>query len=259
MKDNKPFRSRILHVSLAVDKKKGGTVVSRHNAASASPAPEDSQASNGNSARRNSTTSHASAQDTSEWNAETARTKRERTLAVLNLPDTVNTARLETFLSAHGPLKKTVMKPNRRGAIIEFETLADAGKVGMGIDCSALGPETRIGTTAELFARNDKEAAPAASANGAPAPSQGQKPVMRPAQAGVSRPAQRGGRRGGLGSKRGGFGGSGAAATASGAGNEAEKTDGSFKSNADFRNMFVKSGEKAGGNSNGSAESGGAA
>jgi len=115
------------------------------------------------------------------------------------------------------------MQPYRNGAIIEFETVATAGKVGLGVDCSVLGEKTKVGTVAELTSKGGAKAGGASK--------------MRPAQAGVSRPSQKSGRRGGLGFKRGG---------GFGTGERIEGDAGEKKSNADFRAMFVKSGEAGG-------------
>ncbi|KAJ9619958.1 Splicing factor [Taxawa tesnikishii (nom. ined.)] len=161
--------------------------------------------------------------------AETARSKRERTIALLNIPDTVNDARIQSFMETYGPLRKITVRRDKGTALIEFVNLADAGKVGMGIDASALGPDVRVGDAEEVMSK--KSGAGAGNGVGGAMP-------MRPTQAGVSRPQQRGGRRGGLGFKRGGLGGgTGGGDTGNGA---------SVKSNADFRAMFVKSGSKDG-------------
>jgi RNA recognition motif-containing protein len=235
--NNKPLKDRLLRVSLATDrssaKKDIATTIVQHNT-SGSPAPEGSQngsveATNG---RRGSNV---------ELSEETARTARERKLALLNLPDTVNDARIQALLENFGPLRKITMRRDKAGAMVEFVNLQDAGKVSMGIDCSSLGPEVRIGTVEELIYRSK-----ARSASDQPP-----KPVtsFKPAQAGISRPAQRGGqgRRGGLGFKRGGgF----SASSTSGAAKSSEgedkamtgtgETEVKAKSNNDFRALFNK-------------------
>jgi RNA recognition motif-containing protein len=235
--NNKPLKDRLLRVSLATDrssaKKDIATTIVQHNT-SGSPAPEGSQngsveATNG---RRGSNV---------ELSEETARTARERKLALLNLPDTVNDARIQALLENFGPLRKITMRRDKAGAMVEFVNLQDAGKVSMGIDCSSLGPEVRIGTVEELIYKSK-----ARSASDQPP-----KPVtsFKPAQAGISRPAQRGGqgRRGGLGFKRGGgF----SASSTSGAAKSSEgedkamtgtgETEVKAKSNNDFRALFNK-------------------
>ena len=157
-------------------------------------------------------------------------------MALLNLPDTVNDARIQSFLETFGPLRKITVRRDKSGAMIEFVNLQDAGKVGMGVDCSTLGPEVRIGTVEDLL--YGKKAKPAFTQNPKPATS------LRPAQAGISRPAQKSGqgRRGGLGFKRGGF------SSNSGSARSPEGEDKTMtvigetkaKSNDDFRALFNK-------------------
>lgn len=199
----------------------------RPTAPSASPAPEDASTTHrpsvAESPKGSIAADEAPSSNTNHWNDETARTRHERTIALLKLSDTVNDARIESFFRPYGSIKKIVMQPYRNGAIIEFEEVAAAGKVQMGVDCSVLGAGTRVGTVAELTSKGDRGG------------KSGQA-KMRPAQAGVSRPSQRGGRRGGLGFKRGG----GFAGDREEAKGETEKKE---KSNADFRALFVRSGE----------------
>jgi hypothetical protein len=168
---------------------------------------------------------------------EMAKTIRERKIAILNLPDTVNDVRIRSEMEKHGPIIKIQLRREQDAAIVEFADIKVAFKVRAGVDCSALGEKVRTGDVAEIFAKGKKTqdgtAAPATGFGG-----------MRPAA--VSRPGQqRGGRRGGLGFKRGGFGGVGTAKTA------ASNTEGgangaaAARSNADFKAMFEKSRQQA--------------
>lgn len=254
--NNKPLRSRLLRVSLATDKssaqKLGLTKIIRGPGESAEPedghSGADPVAAGGRRGSVMSNPSHAGEGDAG-LGEETARTRRQRTVALLNLPDTVNDARVESVLSAHGPLRKLTIRRDKGGAFAEFVNLQDAGKVGLGIDCSALGPQVRVGDAAELLGHlrsaHTKKPGPSqgtvASSGSATA-----LPLMRPAQATVSRPGQsRGGRRGGLGFKRGGFGSGGANRPSEGGEGAGEVN----KGNADFRALFEKSREaKAEGN-----------
>jgi len=225
--NNKPLKSRIISVAIAEDRTKTTQVVRHGGAHSASPAPEDASSAHRPSialSPKSTTEPEVPSKSTdnnnnNNWTSETARTRQERTIALLNLSDTVNEARVEAFFKTYGAIKKIVMQPYRNGAIIEFEDVNAAGKVGMGVDCSALGEGTKVGSVADLTSKGS-----AKSSAG----------KMRPAQAGVSRPTQKGGRRGGLGFKRGG---------GIGSTGDRNETDGEKKSNADFRAMFVKSGE----------------
>ncbi|KAI4730813.1 hypothetical protein E4T49_01317 [Aureobasidium sp. EXF-10728] len=236
--NNKPLKTRLLRVTLATDKssaKKDIATTVIQKPTSGSPAPDGSQngSTEAGNGRRGST---APPQELSD---ETARTARERKLALLNLPDTVNDARIQAFFENFGPLRKITVRRDKAGAMVEFVNLQDAGKVGLGVDCTHLGPEVRIGTVDDLLYKS--KAKPASAQNPKPATS------FKPAQAGISRPAQRTGqgRRGGLGFKRGGAlsVGSGAAKspegedkTMSGTG----ETETKAKSNNDFRALFNK-------------------
>lgn len=242
--NNKPLLSRLLRVTLSTDKsaaaKAGGTTVVREGSTAE---PEDLQSPSGEANGRRGSVASTGATG-GELNADTARTKHERTIALLNLPDTVNDARIQSLLSHYGPLRKIVMKRDRAAAMAEFVNLQDAGKVSLGIDCSALGPNVRIGEPSEIFAKDKKPANAAAPA--APVPKVAGAPVMRPAQASVSRPGQSGrrGGRGGLGFKRGG--GFGASKPAEDADKMDEGEDGGAKKgNAEFRALFEKSREDA--------------
>jgi RNA recognition motif-containing protein len=227
--NNKPFRDRILHVELSSSKgrvapleraRKEDVIIKQ--GASASPEPDGANGRRGSDVSMS--TSNYGPQD-EEW-----KTARERKVAIFNLPDTVNDARIQSAMEKHGPLKKIQMRRQDNGAIVEFATVQDAFNVRQGVDCSSLGPDVRTGDVADLLAkakRRQGEAAPAKSTNTMAPPS-------------LTRPAQRGGRRGGLGFKRGG-------ATGSGRGNgEVEgSSGGGAKSNADFRSMFQKGKESA--------------
>ncbi|KAI5258677.1 hypothetical protein E4T42_00615 [Aureobasidium subglaciale] len=234
--NNKPLLTRLLRVSHATDKssvKKDTATTVVQQTTSGSPAPEGGQ--NGSTEATNGRGELAA--PTGELNEETAKTKRERTVALLNLPDTVNDARIQSFLQTFGPLRKITVRRDKAGAMIEFVNLQDAAKVSMGVDCSPLGPEVRIGTVEQLLykskAKDPVEPKPATS--------------FKPAQAGISRPVQRGGqgRRGGLGFKRGGLSaGSGVAKSSEGGQDKTmsgtDETEAKVKSNDDFRALFNK-------------------
>jgi len=238
--NNKPLKDRLLRVTLATTKSSAkkdiATTIVQQNT-SGSPAPEGSQ--NGSVEAANGRRGSNAPQELSE---ETAMTARERKVALLDLPDTVNDARIQAFLENFGPLRKITVRRDKAGAMVEFVNLQDAGKVSMGIDCSPLGPNVRIGTVEDLLYRSKAK----------PASDQAPKPVtsFKPAQAGISRPAQRSGqgRRGGLGFKRGGgFSASSSSAKSPEGEDKAMtgigETETKAKSNNDFRALFNKSKE----------------
>lgn len=225
--NNRPFSDRILSIVLATPK--GGAApmdkARRTNInikQSASPEPS-SLPTNGRRASDVSMASsgHAGGEDM-------AKTVRERKVAIFNLPDTVNDARIRSEMEKHGPILKIQLRREQNAAIVEFADLKVAFGVRAGVECPALGEGVSTGDTEALFVKGKKKAESAGFGG------------MRPAA--VARPGQgRGGRRGGLGFKRGGFGGGAAASTgpqSNGSGPAAPA-----RSNADFKAMFEKSRE----------------
>lgn len=218
--NNKPFKDRILHVELSSAKGRAAPLdrarkedVNIKHASSASPEAE----------RRASDVSLTNSQPGGAQD-EAWKTVRERKIALFNLPDTVNDARVRTAMEAYGPLVKIQMRRQDNGAIVEFANVQDAFNVRQGVDCSSLGPEVTTGDVGELLHKVKKRQA---------AEESGKAPF---ASSVVSRPAQRGGRRGGLGFKRGGY----QAVGGKGNGNATEEEGSAKKSNADFRNIFAK-------------------
>ncbi|KAK6429521.1 Splicing factor, partial [Oleoguttula sp. CCFEE 5521] len=226
--NNKPLRDRVLHVTIAsargggVDKARKADIIVKH---SASPEPSSA---NG---RRASDTSMASGTRDAAVE-ESAHNVRERKVAILNLPDTVNDARVRAVMEKHGSINKIQLRRDQNAAVVEFADIKAAFNVRAGVDCSALGAEVRTGGVAEIFAKGRKGPATGAGASGFG----GMKPstVARPGQ-------QRGGRRGGLGFRRGG----GAPSSEPHDGKSADEKATPVKSNAAFRAMFEESREVA--------------
>ena len=236
--NNRPFGERILQVEMSsakggaapVDKAKKLDVIIKHS--TASPEPD---------VRRESDVSMASASAAGVvQNDEAYRTARERKIAIFDLPDTVNDARIRAAMEAYGPIVKIQLRRQDNGAIVEFADVKAAFNVRQGVECKSLGEGVRTGDVGELLSKVKKrqEGAGGAAVTAPVTASAGLGP-MRPA--GVSRPGQqRGGRRGGLGFKRGGTGiavgeknGTAAAAKTGGG-------CGSTKSNDDFRAIFER-------------------
>lgn len=174
-----------------------------------------------------------------------------RTLALMNIPDTVNDARIRALAEPYGELVVIKLRPNHQGAILEYRDQTSVGKAALGLEGYEIAPSRLIntGTVDEMNHqkaeyRSDKITA-AAAAKITNASLQGPAPIRRPNQPG----ARRGGK-GGLGMKRGGVGLSGDRAKGDGEGkdvgmNETEPGDGGgekakAKSNADFKAMFFK-------------------
>lgn len=168
-------------------------------------------------------------------------------MALLNVPDTVNDARITALAEQYGPLVKVVLRPDHQGATVEYKDVASAGKATLGIDGHEIAPGRKlgVGSVKEMLQQREEMRHDRIGANGTKKHSEGampfqvQPPIRRPNQPG----ARRGGK-GGLGVKKGGVGWSGPRATTDGRGKEAEVNgtapDGKAKSNDDFKAMFLK-------------------
>ncbi|KAI9780658.1 MAG: Splicing factor [Geoglossum umbratile] len=177
---------------------------------------------------------------------------KEKTLGVMNVPDTVNDARITQLFSAYGQLKRVLLRPDHRGAIVEFENVADAGKAALALEGVEIAPGRKlmIGSVQELMREK------AEYRDGKLVPSRLQKSthVKRPVQQNSAGRGVAGGkRRGGLGFKAGvrGVGNTsstgGLKETDKDEGSSREKESGNIeartgkpKSNADFKAMFLK-------------------
>ena len=174
-----------------------------------------------------------------------------RTLALLNIPDTLNDARVRALVEPYGELVKISLRPNHQGAIIEYKDEASVGKSSLALDGHEIAPERkiRVGTINELNKqqaeyRSDRLPVGAA-AKTTNAQLQGPVSIRRPGQ-----PGGRRGGKGGLGIKRGGVGLSGSRATNDGEREEEKEMNGAAegdgeekakaKSNAEFKAMFLK-------------------
>lgn len=138
----------------------------------------------------------------------------ERSIAILNLPDTVPDVRIRPLVEAYG-FKMIKLEPQHGGAIIEFTTAAGAGKAGFALEGKDFeGRKLRIGTVRDL---NMQKGEWKAGNN-----------FVQPNR--INRPTARGG---GRGRGRSGIGRPSLPKGATTANGEA-------KSNADFRAMIMK-------------------
>lgn len=235
--DQKDFRNRPLQVQLSTPggAKRQATNIISHVSRSKSPSVEP----NGDSTPTPSAPGAEAA----------ANNRHMRSLGLMNIPDTVNDARVRSLVEPYGSLVKIVLRPDHQGALVEFADAGDAGKASLGLEGREITPgrQIRVGTVPEMLKQaperkgnptqvgKKKEAAKAAMM------AQPAGPVKRPQQ-----PGGRGGRRGGLGMKRnGGFASHNASkpaesndtAAAAGEGVEEKKAP---KNNNDFRAMLQK-------------------
>ncbi|TKA77986.1 hypothetical protein B0A49_02514 [Cryomyces minteri] len=244
----KIFRDRALKVTLgsatgAAGKRYATTIIN-------SASPEPTTLGNGDAVSPGASNMASSV---------TAAEIRARTIALLNVPDTVNDARIRSLVERYGPLKKIVLRPDHQGAIVEFENVQDVGKASLGLENHEINPGRHIsvGRVEEMLkqkpeTKTDKLSSQpkAKAAAGKEKEKKEGVPFMQTRF--VERPAQPGGRRGGrggLGFKRGGLGtGASMANEATERGKDVEMssaTDGVKKSNADFKALFSKTADGA--------------
>ncbi|KAJ9311073.1 hypothetical protein DTO271D3_8662 [Paecilomyces variotii] len=231
------FRSRPLQVRLSTPtgaKRVSATIVSRVSQ-SKSPSVEP----NGN------------AMELSSGDAEhTARDRAARTLGLMNVPDTVNDARIRSMTEPYGKLIKVVLRPDHQGAIVEYADVHAAGRASLELEGKEIAPgrKLHVGSVPEMLKqkaeRKTDRIQVGKQKDNVTVMSQPAAPIKRPVQ-----PGARGGRRGGLGVKRGGFPsaqrgerpeGADQAATAAAESKSGEKTT---KSNDDFRAMIQGNGQ----------------
>lgn len=233
--NNKPFADRIVHAELSNTKgraaptdraHKEDIIVKRPGVISASPEP---------SGRRGSDTSMPVAKPVAK--PEYTGDSKARKVAIFNVPDTVNDARIRTTLEKYGPIVKIQLRRDKAGAIVEYENVKDAFNVHQGVDVTSLGPEAKTGDVGDLLALGKVKKQPATANGSSDAPTRNASLAFVPSAASRGRG---GGQRGGVGGRRGGLGfkrGGGAPPTAP----PAPSGGGGTKSNSDFRSMLEAS------------------
>lgn len=233
--DKTKLKSRVLTVELSTGKNFKPTATVLGKASSASPAPESNSAMSPSPAPDSQSNTHAQHAPSQSSN---------RTITLMNIPDTVNEARVRALIEPFGAFVKLTLRPDHQGAIIEYPDAASAGRAALGLENHEIAPgrKLRTGGLKDLFAEKDEFRTDRIQTG------QGRKPnagFMQPS-APVRRPGAGG--RGGLGVKRGlGFAAPKAAAAATES-NGIEDVNGKAeenvkpKSNADFKAMFVSGG-----------------
>lgn len=228
--DKKDFWGLELHAEIANDRNETKPKIKSTLENAPSPAP---RAATPGAAQDASTSAAPSAAPTADFKAAPYN---DRTIAILNLPDTVPDVRIRPLVEAYG-FKKIKLEPQHGGAIIEFSTVEGAGKAEIALQGLAFeGRKLRIGSVRDLRAQKGEWKA----ANS----------FLQPNR--VQRPTARGGV-GGRARGRTGFGGRAVvprAATAAASAN-GEKV----KSNSEFRDMILNrapKGEKGEGEEKGS-------
>lgn len=133
---------------------------------------------------------------------ETTGERGSRTLALMNIPDTVNQARIRSLVEPFGRLVKIILRPDHQGAIVEFADVHDAGKASLALEGKDIVPgrPLHVGSVAELKMLQAERKTDRITSIKQEKPKtnlQPTGPIKRPQQ-----PGARGGRRGGLGVKR---------------------------------------------------------
>ncbi|KAI2707719.1 hypothetical protein CBS147332_6777 [Penicillium roqueforti] len=77
----------------------------------------------------------------------------QRTLALMNVPDTVNQARIRTLVEPYGRLIAINLRPEHQGAIVEYVDIQDAGKAALALEGKEIiaGRPLHIGTVREML------------------------------------------------------------------------------------------------------------
>ena len=131
-----------------------------------------------------------------------------RTLGLMNVPDTVNDARVRALVEPYGKLIKVVLRPDHQGAIVEFAEVHAAGKASLELEGQEIAPgrPLHVGTVPEMLKQSaEKKTSRATQPNQSINQSKQKSTGFLAPPTGIRRPQQsRGGRRGGLGVKRGG-------------------------------------------------------
>jgi len=241
--DKTKLKSKVLTVEISKDKNYKRTATTRGKDSSLSPA----LGADGDSAM-----SPSPAPDFNGANAHSLRgppthtDSAARTMTVINIPDTVNDARVRALAEPFGEIVKLVLRPDHQGAIIEYADVAAAGRASLGLEGQeiAAGRKLRTGGLKELFGEKDEVKTDRIQVGqGKKTPATFIKPNMP-----VRRPGPAG--RGGLGSQRRGLGytapmkdapsGTPGRGEANGTTNENK----ALKSNADFKAMFLGAGKE---------------
>jgi squamous cell carcinoma antigen recognized by T-cells 3 len=175
--------------------------------------------------------------------------RQARTIALLNVPDTVNDSRLRVIAETYGRLVKIVLRPDHKGAILEYTDANNAGKASLGLEGYEITPgrNLRVGTVPEMLREKAERKTDKIQVGKMKKDNTGSMPGSLQASRPIRRPGQQVGRRGGLGQKRGlGLAGSNGAdggdTEGKGLKDSTNASTEGRKSNDDFRELLSKKG-----------------
>ncbi|KAK4938234.1 Splicing factor [Elasticomyces elasticus] len=160
--------------------------------------------------------------------------RKQRTVALSDVPDTVNESRIKAMAENIGPVRKVVLKTNHQGAIIEFDKVPDAGRAMIELDGHEIDPGRRIRVRTEKEMLQQKAEHKQETFVKRPAAN---RPTTVPAAGAVRRPMQPGARKGGNLGQRSAF--LTQAKQQSDAVTNGTSTEGK-KTNDDFRSLINK-------------------
>lgn len=240
--DKTKLKSRVLVVELSTGKnfKQTATVLGKASSASPGPDADGDTAMSPPSVSESHPNTHAQHAPSRTDN---------KTITLLNIPDTINVERVRALVEPHGEIVKLTLRLDHQGAIIEYADAASAGRAALALENHEIAPgrKLRTGGMKDLFEQKDEyrtdriQVGQGAKKASGPAFIQPNAPVRRPA------PSIRGGR-GGLGQKKGldyvAASAPKADATVDTAGSSADTGEKKAKSNADFKAMFVSGGKE---------------
>ncbi|KAI6086851.1 hypothetical protein F4821DRAFT_122940 [Hypoxylon rubiginosum] len=77
----------------------------------------------------------------------------DRTLAIMNVPDTINDARIRAIVERYGDIVKITLRPDHQGAIIEFADITTLGRAVLALEGYEIVPgrQLRTGRTKDLM------------------------------------------------------------------------------------------------------------
>ncbi|KAL4725102.1 Splicing factor [Fusarium chlamydosporum] len=235
--NNTKFRNHVLEVALSKESKikpAARTVVADNARGSPAPSSHDAEGDQAMQDAPHETKSRPTAGEISA-----------RTIALMGLPDTVNDARIRALVEPLGAIVKMTVKPGNGGAEIEFADAATAGKASLQLNSMEFeGHKLRTGTPDELRKAKAEHASDRIT-SGKKNKDQEHKSKVSGASSAMFMPPTTAVRRpvlGKPGPRRGlGFKPSGAKPAQNGDSDTSTK-----KSNADFKAMFLASGESEG-------------
>lgn len=120
--------------------------------------------------------------------------RKQRTVAITDVPDTVNESRIKAIAEKCGAVRKVVLKTNHQGALIEFEEIPSAGRAMIQLDGHEIDPGRRIRVTTESEMLRQRPEHKDDQFAKRPVTS---RPTNTSSQGPVRRPVQPGGRKGG--------------------------------------------------------------